>query len=129
MNGCAVDGCTLSVAHQHVTVGTETALLAVVGATRLQAKIEVAQARIVVLEEALRKCGQCPRCHGKGTTYQACTLCGDSTYDHYCNGGHVPCGYCKETGVQPEARAALAETEAPPTPTPTPNPCCGCICN
>lgn len=59
----------------------------------------------------------CPVCSGKGTVNTGCSLCGDSTYDHWCNDRDVPCSACNGTGVGAFAEVAalrtrLAEVEA-----------------
>lgn len=40
---------------------------------------------------ALRKTISFCSCRGTGKCEVGCTLCGDSTYDHYCNDHKVPC--------------------------------------
>lgn len=63
------------------------------------------------LLEALKTCGQCPRCKGNGSYDKACSLCGDSTYDHLCDDHTVDCADCAGTGLQHIARLAIAKAE------------------
>jgi len=51
--------------------------------------------------------GQCRLCKGSGVYEMGCTLCGDSTYDHYCNDKSVPCDRCAQTGISAGAQAML----------------------
>ncbi len=37
---------------------------------------------------------KCSACAGLGVRSTACTLCGDSTYDHVCNDHDVTCAMC-----------------------------------
>ena len=57
------------------------------------------------LNDALREMVKECSCRGTGTRYKACTLCGDSTYDHYCNDTEVQC--TNERCIK--ARAVLGE--------------------
>jgi len=52
---------------------------------------------------------KCPACNGKGTRHKYCSLCGDSTFDHECNDGDVPCDACDGTGQPPYVSAAIAK--------------------
>ncbi len=55
------------------------------------------------LRERIKKC----RCRGTGTYTRECTLCGDSTYDHYCDDEDRP---CTDAGCV-AARTAVAKAE------------------
>lgn len=64
-----------------------------------------ALAEIKRLREALDQ-WECVKCHGKG-----CSLCGDSTYDHYffCDSESRVCKTCGGTGKHPLAQQALEQ--------------------
>lgn len=69
--------------------------------------VSEAQARIRDLEGALKVCGECRGCNGKGSYMSDCSFCGDSTYDHECDDERVKCGMCNGTGMQETAARAL----------------------
>jgi len=47
------------------------------------------------------------RCLGRGMIEYGCTMCGDSTYDHYCNDRTETCVDCAGTGVNPVVAGGL----------------------
>lgn len=61
---------------------------------------------------ALKKHGSCSHCSGSGTIHTECTLCGDSTYDHYCNDVDVECPVCNGERYQRDVLALIARIEA-----------------
>lgn len=62
-------------------------------------------------QEALQEHGKCPQCKGRKSIYKACSYCGDSTYDHYCNDGDIPCRTCNGSGVDPKVAPLLLPEE------------------
>lgn len=64
------------------------------------AQAEAVRELVDTLRQAVASC----QCRGTGKWTTSCTLCGDSTYDHYCNDEVVECdnAWCIA------ARAALA---------------------
>jgi len=40
----------------------------------------------------------CVHCKGKGTYNTGCSMCHDSTWDHYCDDEDLPCTSCNGTG-------------------------------
>lgn len=63
------------------------------------------------LRAALEKISGCATCKGSGHYWIDCSLCGDSTYDHYCNDKKITCKACEGSGINPIARKALAASE------------------
>jgi hypothetical protein len=45
---------------------------------------------LAACEIGLKNC----KCRGRGSYMTDCTLCGDSTFDHYCNDKKVECTDC-----------------------------------
>ena len=51
------------------------------------AQAEAVRELVDTLRQAVASC----QCRGTGKWTTSCTLCGDSTYDHYCNDEVVEC--------------------------------------
>ena len=67
------------------------------------ALIAAAPEMLTALQGLVKKC----RCRGTGKYTTVCTLCDDSTYDHYCNDREVEC----DSFTCVAARAAIAKAE------------------